>query len=672
MTQPSIQNSTIPRLWYKTILAAVVGLTLFVNHDVHPFIPSFSSGKSSHWIWIGIGLFCCLLVFHCGSTIFRIAWRALTLNETNKNTLIALGALILLAYSCLRIIFPYYIAPLFIENYFCNALIVIALANFSLILEYLAKRSNQFFLQHLRSLLPKVTTVITAGQENVVSVASIQPGDIIKANIGDTIVADGIVVSGESKLDQQRLNSAAEPRIKKTNDFIYAGATNKTAPITYKAVYCGKQSTIAHIIDMVQTALLSKSQSSRFMEIFTTIYITVVLLIATVVMLFLYMFGPAPQYVHAMLRVVTILVGVSPTAFALSIPLPLSMGISKTAQYGILFRNAKTLIKASRVNTIIFDKAGILTDGKPQLMKVYSKSNWQDDQIVQYAASIEARYEHPLANAIVDAAFERNIDLLPVENFMTETGLGVSGLINGQTIIVGNVKYMRQQNINVEGLEDTAQRVGQQGFNTLILAVDNKAIALLSLQDPMRKEVRDAIRRINKLGVKTMMFTADHRHSAEDFARKAGINTVVASITSEGKLKEIDKLQHQGEIVALVADGVTNAPALSRADIGVAVATSQHLIAESANVNLLRDSLHSLADTVKISRATRNKMKQNIIISSLYNFFIIVVAAGATYPLLHNNLLPLEAMMLTTVCTLGVILNSTRLRYFKPFQREKN
>jgi Cu+-exporting ATPase len=169
-----------------------------------------------------------------------------------------------------------------------------------------------------------------------------------------------------------------------------------------------------------------------------------------------------------------------------------------------------------------------------------------------------------------------------------------------------------------------------------------------------------------------MMFTADHRHSAEDFARKAGINTVVASITSEGKLKEIDKLQHQGEIVALVADGVTNAPALSRADIGVAVATSQHLIAESANVNLLRDSLHSLADTVKISRATRNKMKQNIIISSLYNFFIIVVAAGATYPLLHNNLLPLEAMMLTTVCTLGVILNSTRLRYFKPFQREKN
>ena len=655
------------RLLGKTIFAAIIGTTLFVHHHVYAFIPSLEQ-PNGQLVWLIIGVISCLIVFYCGSYIYRTAWTALKLNETNKNTLIALGTFILLAYSMLRIIFPHTIAPLFMENYFVSAIVIMALGNIATLLELRAKRGNEFLLNQLKNLLPQTVTLIKNTQETEVAINLISPGDVIKATPGEVFAADGTIIEGNTKVDQTKLNGDPIPTDKNIGDDVIAGGLNKTGTVYYKVNYIGKHTILRHIIKMVSTAQISKTRSSRFMEIFTAFFIPSVLLIAVLALLIWYNFGPAPHYVHAMLRAVTILVVASPTALAMSLPIAILMGIGKAAEYGILVRNAQTLVKAANINTAIFDKSGILTEGKPHLTGLHPQRNYDDTTLLQYSASIENRYEHPIANAVVQAARDRNITLLNVEDFAVIPGQGISAKIEQQQVLIGNRQFMQRQGIELNNLTELAQRSAQQGHTILLVAVDAQVIGLLTLQDELRKDTRDAIVRLNKLGIRTVMFTADNRAAAENLGRKLGIKQVFADITAAGKLKEIERLQQQGEFVALIAEGTSDALALARADISIAVATHNHLILDAANINLMRSSLHGVADIIRIARTTRNKMKQNLLISGVYNIIAILLAAGVFYPWWHELLSPMPATILMTACTLGVILNANRLLHFKPFK----
>ena len=654
----------------KTLLTAIVGGVLFVNHHLYPFIPNLTQ-PDGQLVWLVAGSLSCLAIFYGGNYIYWTAWTALKFNETNKNTLIALGTLVLLIYSMLRVLFPDKIAPLFIENYFVSAVLIIALANLATLLERRAKRGNASLLHRLRELLPAQATLIdTAGVQSV-ALAQLQAGDVVEAAIGDVFVADGVIIDGETKVDQAQLNGDPIPFTKNCGDEVFAGSLNKTAKVRYRVNYVGKQTILAHMINMVTAAQSSKTRSSRLLEIFTTIFIPFVLLFAVIALLLWYNLGPAPHYVHAMIRAVTILIVASPTALAISIPIPILMGIGKAAQYGILLRNAQTLIKTAKINAVVFDKSGILTQGKPYLTHLHAQPNSEPDILLQYAASVENRYEHPIANAIVDAAKHRNIELLPIENFTVVPGQGISGTLNQQQICVGNPLFMQQQGIAIDRLNKRIRRTTQQGYTVLLVAVDAQLIGLLALQDDLRKDTHDAILRLNKLGIESIMFTADNQATAINLGRKLGIKRVFANISAAGKIKEIERLQQQGKMVALVAAGTSDALALARADVSIAVATHSHLMLDTANINLMRYSLHGVADTIRIARATRNKIRQNLSISLIYNLLAILFAAGVYYPIWHWLLKPTEAMILMTICTLSIVLNANRLLHFKPFQKSR-
>ena len=667
MQQKNFSSRFVEHLRNKTIIAAIVLTALFINYYLYPFIPSLTQ-QQGPLIWLIIGVLLCLLTFYCGSYIFHTAWTALKFSETNKNTLIALGTLILLIYSMLRIFFPHYLAHLFRENYFISAIMIIMLGNIATLLELRAKRGNEFLLERLRHLLPQKTIKLHHDAEIEIAVNKLQIGDIIKANPGDTLIADGIIVKGQTKVKQTALNGDPIPQQKNCGDEVLAGSLNKINTIYYKITYLGKHTILAHIIKMVSHAQISKTRSGRFMEIFTAVFIPIVLLIALLTLLTWYYFGPTPHYVHAMLRAVTVLVIASPTALAISIPLPILMGIGKAAEYGILVRNAQTLVKTARINTAIFDKSGILTQGKPYLLNIHTKRDCNEDTLLQIAASVENRYEHPIANAIVQTAHDRNIELLPVENFNVIPGQGISADIANKHISIGNRQFMQQQNIILDDMSELAQRTTQQGYTTLLVAVDQKVLGLLTLQDELRKDTRDAIMRLNKLGVHTVMFTADNRAAAENLGRRIGIKQIFADISSQGKLKEIEKLQQQGEIVALVAEGATDALALARADISIAIANHHHLMLDTANINLMRNSLHGIADIIRIARTTRHKIKQNLSISLLYNVIAIFIATGLFYPVWSWLLQPISATILMILCALSIILNTKRLLHFKPFK----
>lgn len=656
------------RLSIKTLIAATFGVLLYIHHHFHPFIPKLESHHGQA-IWLSIGATACIICFYCGSYIFRTAWTAFKSTDTNKNTLIAIGTLVLLIYSFLRALFPQQLQPLFIDSYFVSAVLIVALSNFATLIEDKAKATNRVFLSRLQHLLPKQVVRINDNDNNMIDSADIQVGDILRTEPGEIIAADGYILNGETKVSLRKLTGEPIPRRKKPGDLVLAGSVNKSEVIDYQVRYAGKNTALRQIIQTVKTSQFSQTRKGKRLDLFTAIYVPSILLISMLVMLLWFNFGPAPHYVHGMLRLVTTLVIVSPTALALSIPLAIIMGIGKAAEYGILVSNAQTAMKAAKVNTIIFDKSGIITQGKPHVMHVISHHEaWTEQKLLQYAASIENRYEHPFANAIVAEANTRNIELLPVTDVAIKPGLGATAVCDNETYIIGNRKYMRELNIDLNGYEETAERLAQHGNSILLLASPEKVFGLVALRDKPRREARDAIARIKSLGIRTVMFTADNRRAAENLARRLGIDNVFADISTEGKINEIKRFQKKGKHVALVSEGATDTAALSQANISIAVATNEHILLETADINLMRDSLHGIADTVIISRATRKKLKQNMIFSIIYNLLGLTFAAGAFYPLWHFLIRPTEATILTTLMSLFTVYNSNRLMHLKPFK----
>lgn len=661
----------IKRLGVKAGIALLFACVLFVHQFIYPFIPKLTS-EHGQLIWSVIAILSAWVIFHCGSTIFRTAWQAFRANETNKNTLIALGTFILLVYSVLRVAFPHRMGVLLVENYFADAAAIIGLANIGLIFETLSHRTNLFLLEHLDSLLPKtITEILPDNTERVIRLDQVTPGMILKAEPGDMIAADGTIVSGSGKIDNSPFNRDPIPKTVREDMAVLAGAINKTHPITYEVSYAGEHTALGHTRELLLSALNSKSSGQRFMEVFTTIYIPVVLLLATGSMLGWYLFGPEPHYVHAMLCTVTMLVGVSPTAFALSYPIASLMGMSKATEYGILFQNNSSLLKTAKVNTLIFDKSGILTEAKPQLIKIHTAKNWETNRAIQLAASVEARYEQALANAITQAAAERNLAILDTSDFQVHDKLGLSAMVKQEQVLIGNAKFMRQKNVDMSQIEQIVQRTSQKGNTILIVAVQNQAIALLVLRDPIKKDARDAIKRIKNMGINTIMFTGDHRISGEALARHLGIHSVFANINSEGKVAEIRKRQHMGEVVALIAESTSNTEAFAQADLAIALGNEQHLLLGAAEINLLRGSLHTVADTLAIARATFQKIRQNLLVSVIYNTVILMLTAGIAYPIVKTTLSPIMAILLTTLTTLFVIFNAQRLRHYHPIQSKR-
>ncbi|MCS5712797.1 heavy metal translocating P-type ATPase [Candidatus Berkiella aquae] len=664
-TKALIEKSYYRHLTYKTIFAAIVGFPLLVM-GMLDFMPSLITPVGRQ---INIGL--CFLTFltlvYSGGHFFIGAWKALRNHAANMDTLIALGTGVAWLYSLFAILFTKWLPPLAQHVYFEAAIIIIALVNLGALLELRARRHTSGAIKRLMSLQPKTARIIRINEEIDIPIEDLLIADLVRVRPGEQIPVDGIVVEGQSHVDESMLTGEALPKEKKMNDKVVGGTLNKSGSFIFKTTRVGKETTLAQIIQLVQHAQNSKPALARLADQVAGVFVPVVMIIAILTALIWFNVGAEPRVAYMLVTSMAVLVIACPCALGLAVPISVMVGVGKAAEQGILIRQADALQQAGQVTTIVLDKTGTITLGKPQVTGVYAVQKMDEQQILIMAASLEVGSEHPLAEAIINAAKDRGHSLLPVTNFQAISGYGVNGTIQEKLIWLGNAKLMDLQKIPIEGaLKNQTEQLAALGQTPLYLAVDEQVIGMITIADPIKPDSKEAIIQLQKMGLKVIMLTGDHHGTAQSIAAAVNISDVLAEVLPQDKAKKIAELQAMKHIVGMVGDGINDAPALAQADVGFAIGTGTDIAIESAGIILMSGSLQGIVNAMLISRQTVGNMKQNLFGAFIYNIIGIPIAAGILYPftgLLLNPMIAGAAMAFSSVTVVG---NANRLRFFNP------
>jgi len=480
---------------------------------------------------------------------------------------------------------------------------------------------------------------------------------------GDRVPVDGTITQGEAWLDEAMLTGEPIPQQKSDGDAVHAGTVVQDGSVLFTASAVGSHTTLSRIIRMVRQAQSSKPEIGQLADRISAIFVPVVVGIALLSAAIWYFFGPAPQIVYTLVIATTVLIIACPCALGLATPMSIISGVGRAAEFGVLVRDADALQRASTLDTLVFDKTGTLTEGKPQVVAVNTAGIAQEDAL-RLAAALEQGSSHPLARAILEKA---NAAALPqVSNFRTLRGLGVSGEAEGHTLLLGNQALLNDNGIDTAALETELKAQASQGATPVLLAVDGKAAALLAVRDPLRQDSVDALARLHRAGYRLVMLTGDNPTTANAIAKEAGIDEVIAGVLPDGKADAIKNLQRQGRQVAMVGDGINDAPALAQADVGIAMGGGSDVAIETAAITLMRHSLMGVADALAISKATLRNMKQNLLGAFIYNSLGIPIAAGILWPLTGTLLNPVVAGAAMALSSITVVSNANRLLRFKP------
>ena len=440
---------------------------------------------------------------------------------------------------------------------------------------------------------------------------------------------------------------------------------NKTGTFLYKATRIGKDTALAQIIEMVRQAQNAKPAIGRLADKISAVFVPTVLIVAVLTFLGWFNFGPEPRLSYMLVATMTVLIIACPCALGLATPISIMVGVGKAAEYGILIRNGEALQQAGKLTTVVLDKTGTVTEGRPAVTALVPQAGWDEERLLRLAASLETGSEHPLGEAIVQAAKDKGLQLSPVSDFKAIAGHGVSGTVAGQQALFGNLKLMNDHGIDVDGLPRQAGELAAQAHTPMYLAVDGEAAGIVAVADPIKADSKAAIERLHAVGLKVVMVTGDNRATAEAVARQVGIDEVFAEVLPQDKAEKVALLQQRGEIVGMVGDGINDAPALARADVGYAIGTGTDVAIESADVTLMRGSLHGVADAIAISLATVRNIKQNLFGAFIYNTLGIPVAAGVLFPFTGLLLNPIIAGAAMAMSSVTVVSNANRLRWFK-------
>jgi Cu+-exporting ATPase len=619
-------------------------------------------------IWLVIGLLCAAVMYISGKHFYVGAWKSFANHSANMDTLIALGTGTAWLYSMVVVFFPLALPEMARHVYFEATAMIIGLIDLGLALEVKARGRTSEAIKRLIGLQPKTARVIRDNQDIDISIEQVLLNDKVRVRPGEKIPVDGVVVFGQSAIDESMLTGEPMPVEKHEGDEVVAGSINKNGSIIFKATHVGKDTALAQIIKMVKRAQNSKPPIGRLADVISAYFVPVVMIVAVVSALVWLNVGPEPAVAFAIVSATTVLIIACPCALGLATPMSVMVGVGKAAEAGVLIRNGEALQTASKITAMILDKTGTITLGAPKVTNIHLiNASDDEDEVLQLAASLEAGSEHPLALSIVESAAERGLMPEKVENFAAISGHGVEGVVGDLSLLFGNEKLMHDKNITVDAAAvEIAQQMAAEAKTPMYFVIDGSLAAVIAVADPIKEDSISAIKRLQQNGIRVVMLTGDNRATAEAVAKKVGITEFFAEVLPEDKAKKVAELQKQNETVGMTGDGINDAPALALADVGFAIGTGTDVAIESADITLMRGSLHGLADAIAVSKATLRNIKQNLFGAFIYNVAGVPFAAGVLYPIFGILLNPVIAGAAMALSSLTVVSNANRLRLFKP------
>ncbi|MFA5413463.1 MAG: heavy metal translocating P-type ATPase [Patescibacteria group bacterium] len=605
--------------------------------------------------------------FWVGWQFYRGFLIALKNKMANMDTLIAVGTSAAYGYSLVATFFPEVFrgAGLEVNLYFDTAAIIITLILLGRLLEARARAGTSEAIKKLMGLRAKTARVVRDGEEKDIPVEEVAVGDIVVVRPGEKIPVDGIIIEGQTSIDESMVTGESMPVTKEVGEPVIGATINKFGAFKFRATKVGKETILAQIIELVLRAQGSKAPIQKLADKVTAIFVPSVLGIAAITFIIWLIFGPAPAFTFALLNFVAVLIIACPCALGLATPTAIMVGTGLGAANGILIKDAESLEIAHKANAVVMDKTGTITTGKPSLTDVVSFTSLPENEIIFLAASAEKNSEHPLGQAIVEAAKNKNIALSEADSFEAVAGAGVRAKISGKKVLVGTKQLMVGQEVVMSGGEEKMAELEGQGKTVMIVAVDGKEIGLIAVADTPKESSRAAVEKLKKMGLEVIMMTGDNQKTAEAIAREVGIERVIAKVLPERKAEEVQKLQAEGKIVAMVGDGINDAPALAAADIGIAMGTGTDIAMEAGDITLIKGDLSGVVAALELSRATMKIIKQNLFWAYAYNTILIPVAAGVLYPFFGVLLNPILAAAAMGLSSISVVGNSLRLKRVK-------
>jgi Cu+-exporting ATPase len=657
------------RFWVSvalTVPVLLLGMSGMIPNN--PFSRLLSM-QSTNWIEFVLAT---PVVLWAGWPFFQRAWASVVNRSLNMFTLIALGTGAAFFYSVVAVLFPQVFPAAFrgahgeVPVYFEAAAAITTLVLLGQVLELRARSQTSTAIKSLLKLSPRSARLVRAdGTEIDVPVEHLQVGDMMRVRPGEKVPVDGSITDGTSSVDESLITGESIPVEKTAGARVIGGTVNGTGSFVMRADRVGGETTLAQIVKMVSDAQRSRAPVQRLADRVAGYFVPAVVLIAVLTFVAWALFGPAPKMAHALLSAVAVLIIACPCALGLATPMAIMVGTGRGALAGVLIKNAEALEILEKVDTLVVDKTGTLTEGKPRVASIFAIEGSSENDVIRFAASLEKASEHPLAAAILSAAAERKVELGKTEAFQSVTGKGVTGKVNTRSVALGNRGMLEQLTVTLGDFNEKAKALEADGQTVMFVALDGKAVGIIGVADPVKATTKDAIDLLKRDGIHIVMLTGDSQATADAVARKLGIETVIAGVLPEKKAEAVRALQAQGKIVAMAGDGVNDAPALTQANVGIAMGTGTDVAIESAGITLLAGDLRGVSRARNLSRATMRNIRQNLFFAFAYNSVGVPVAAGVLYPFFGLLLSPILASAAMTFSSVSVIANALRLRHAK-------
>ncbi len=646
----------------KVLVGVVLGVIIHVGSMPH-FFP-FLHAVPERVMGLILLVLATPAVFWVGSRFFTGAIKALRQKTSDMNTLVAVGALSAYLYSALAALRPDFftragVAP---QLYFDGAAMIVTLVLLGRLLEARARGKTSAAIKRLMGLKPKTARVLRGGREYDVPISEVERGDVVVVRPGERIPTDGSIVSGRSSVDESMLTGESLPVEKEAGGEVFAGTINLTGSFNFTATRVGAETALAQIIRLVEEAQGSKAPIQRFADKVASIFVPVVMAIAAITFIIWYFAVPDHQFSRALLNFVSVLIIACPCSMGLATPTAIMVGTGLGAENGILIKGGESLEKAYRLTTVVFDKTGTLTRGTPTVTDVIAEPDVEARDLLRMAASVEAVSEHPVARAVVEKCREANLVPPAVQDFEALSGLGARGTVLGKKVLVGNARLMQEQGVTIEGGRSRYAEFLSAGKTEVYVAVDGQIMGALALSDTLKESARDTVSRLQRMGLEVAMITGDNKRTARAVAGMIGIDRVMAEVLPADKAGEIRRLQAEGRVVAMVGDGINDAPALAASDVGIAIGAGTDIAMEAGDITLIKDDLKLVVSSIELSGLTMRIIRQNLFWAFFYNSLGIPVAAGALYPFFGILLNPMFAAAAMAMSSVSVVSNSLRLR----------
>ena len=663
-------NHELVEMRRKFWVSAVLALPVFLigMSDLIPGEPLQRAISVRTLAWIQLALTSPVVLWG-GWPFFVRAWQSIVNRSLNMFTLIGLGVAVAYIYSFIALVYPDLFPHSFrghggtVPVYFEAAAVITTLVLLGQVLELKARNQTSSAIKSLLSLAPKTARRISADKtEEDVTLDQIQPGDLLRVRPGEKVPVDGVVVEGSSTVDESMVTGESMPVAKRAGELVIGATINGTGTLIMKAERVGSETLLSQIVQMVSEAQRSRAPIQRLADRVSAYFVPAVILIAILTFIVWATWGPEPRMAFGLINSVAVLIIACPCALGLATPMSIMVATGKGAQMGVLFKNAEAIEALRQIDTLVIDKTGTLTEGKPKLVTVESVPGWNELDLTRLAASVERGSEHPLAAAIVAGAQELGVHIDDSDSFESITGKGVTGRVDDHKITLGNKSLLEDLDIDPGALATKAEKLRREGQTVLFVAVDGKVAGLLGVADPIKTTTVEAIKTLKEQGIKVVMLTGDSRTTAEAVAGKLGIDDVVAEVLPNQKAEVVKRYQAEGRKVAMAGDGINDAPALARADVGIAMGTGTDIAMESASITLVKGDLRGILRAILLSRATMKNIKQNLFFAFIYNSLGVPLAAGVLYPFFGILLSPMIAAAAMSFSSVSVIGNALRLR----------